>query len=100
VLSLLTGRSTLASSASFDGLEVIAILAEHASYGLIGRVTGGRVLALQTHDLPMIEALVQGLEQPTLRRGAIAHGSLSSAAPTSARASRSDPSSLRRKSHA
>jgi ActR/RegA family two-component response regulator len=96
VLSLVTGRSGLASAAPFEGLEVIAILAEHASYALLGRVHGGRVLALQTHELPIVEALVQGLEQPTLRRGAVSHGSLSSAAP-SARASRSDPAGLRRK---
>lgn len=99
VLSLVTGRATLAAAAPFEGLEVVAILAEHASYALVGRVVGGRVLALQTHDLPIVEALIQGLEQPTLRRGAVSHGSLSSAAP-SARASRSDPSGLRRKSYA
>lgn len=98
VLSLVTGRTTLATSASFDGLEVIAMLAEHASFGLVGRVIEGRVLALQTHDLPIAEALVQGLEQPTMRRGSVGHSAPSSTTPTSSRASRSDASALRRKS--
>ncbi len=96
VLSLMTGVSRLSDGAPFGGLEVVAVLAEHATYGLIGRVEEGRLIALHGHDLPMVEALINGLEQPVFRRGTISGQSPSSAAPTSVRNSRSDPSGLRR----
>lgn len=95
VLSLMTGVSRLADEASFSGLEVVAVVAEHASYGLVGRVEDGRLLALHGHDLPIVEAMINGLEQPVFRRGSIG-ASPSSAAPTSVRSSRSDTSGLRR----
>ena len=72
------------------------MLAEHACYGLVGRVDAGRLLALHGHDLPIVEALVNGLEQPVFRRGTITGASPSSAAPTSVRSSRTDPTALRR----
>lgn len=91
VLSLMTGVSRLAEGINFGGLEVCAVLAEHAAYGLIGRVDEGRLLALHGHDLPVVEALINGLEQPVFRRGTITGKTPSSAAPTSVRSSRSDP---------
>lgn len=96
VLSLMTGVSRLGDVAPFGGLEVVAVLAEHATYGLIGRVDEGRLTALHGHDLPLVEALINGLEQPVFRRGTISGQTPSSAAPTSVRSSRSDPSGLRR----
>lgn len=96
MLSLMTGVSRLASEVPFQGLEVVAVLAEHASYGLIGRVDEGRLIALHGHDLPIVEALINGLEQPVFRRGTITGQTPSSAAPTSVRSSRSDPAALRR----
>jgi GGDEF domain-containing protein len=94
VLSLMTGVSRLTETAPFAGLEVLAVLAEHACYGLVGRVEDGRLVALHGHDLPIVEALVNGLEQPIFRRGIIS-GTSSSAAPSSVRSSRSDPMGLR-----
>lgn len=96
VLSLMTGVSRLGENAAFSGLEVVAVLAEHAAYGLLGRVEDGRLLALHGHDLPVVEALINGLEQPVFRRGAISGSTPSSSAPGSIRNSRSDPSGLRR----
>jgi len=96
VLSLMTGLSRLTDFATFPGLEVVAVLAEHACYGLVGRVDAGRLIALHGHDLPIVEALVNGLEQPVFRRGTISGASPSSAAPTSVRSSRTDPTALRR----
>lgn len=96
VLSLMTGLSRLSDFATFPGLEVVAVLAEHACYGLVGRVDSGRLIALHGHDLPLVEALVNGLEQPVFRRGTISGASPSSAAPTSVRSSRTDPAALRR----
>jgi hypothetical protein len=84
VLSLITGQSRLVEEATFEGLELFAILAEHACYGLVGRVEGGRLHALHGHDLPFVEALLATLEQPTVRKGALAY-STSSAAPSSGR---------------
>jgi len=95
ILSLMTGVSRLSADLPFQGLEVIAVLAEHACYGLIGRVADGRLLALHGHDLPIVEALINGLEQPVFRRGSISGQTPSSSAPTSVRSSRSDPA-LRR----
>ncbi len=98
MLSLLTGVSRLAEGVSFGGLEVVSILAEHACYGLLGRVEEGHLLALQGHDLPFVESLINGLEQPVLRRGSTRSSngpSDSSAAPSSARSSRSDPAARR-----
>ena len=97
-VSVVTGTSRLAEGAPFSGLEVVGILAEHACYGLVGRMQEGRLLALQTHDLPLVEALVNGLEQPVLRRGAIHLSNTGSASPQSGglRGSRSDPAGLRR----
>ncbi|MGZ3455464.1 MAG: GGDEF domain-containing protein, partial [Polyangiales bacterium] len=95
VLSLMTGVSRLSDEANFQGLEVVALVAEHASYGLVGRVEEGRLLALHGHDLPLVEAMVNGLEQPVFRRGVVG-ASPSSSAPTSVRSSRSDPAGLRR----
>jgi len=101
-VSVMSGASRLAESATFSGLEVVGILSEHACYGLVGRVVDGHLLALQTHDLPLVEALVNGLEQPVLRRGALNSPSSSSgpsgsaSSPTSSlRGSRSDPHALR-----
>lgn len=96
VLSLMTGVSRLGEVAAFPGLEVVAVLGEHACYGLVGRVDDGRLLALQGHDLPVVEALVNGLEQPVFRRGSLPGPHPSSSAPSSGRASRSDPAALRR----
>jgi GGDEF domain-containing protein len=96
VLSLMTGVSHLAANAQFAGLEVVAVLAEHAAYGLVGRVEDGRLFALHGHDLPIVEALINGLEQPVFRRGTIPGSTPSSSAPGSIRSSRSDPSGLRR----
>lgn len=96
VLSLMTGVSRLGENAPFSGLEVVAVLAEHAAYGLLGRVEDGRLIALHGHDLPVVEALINGLEQPVFRRGSISGQSPSSSAPSSNRTSRSDPSGLRR----
>lgn len=96
VLSLMTGVSRLSDGASFGNLEVVAVLAEHASYGLLGRVDDGRLIALHGHELPVVEALINGLEQPVFRRGAISGQTPSSSAPGSGRSSRSDPSGLRR----
>jgi GGDEF domain-containing protein len=96
VLSLMTGLSRLTDFTTFSGLEVVAVLAEHACYGLVGRVESGRLIALHGHDLPIVEALVNGLEQPLFRRGTIIGASPSSAAPISVRSSRTDPTALRR----
>jgi hypothetical protein len=102
VVTVVTGTSRLVEGAAFSPIEVVGILSEHACYGLIGRVTEGHLVALQTHELPIVEALVQGLEQPILRRGAVVtsnSGRISSAAPSaptsSVRSSRSDPRALR-----
>jgi hypothetical protein len=76
---------------------VVAVLAEHACYGLVGRVDEGRLIALHGHDLPFVEALINGLEQPVFRRATITGQSPSSSAPSSAvRSSRSDPGALHR----
>lgn len=95
---VVSGTSRLADSVSFGGLEIVGILSEHASYGLVGRIVDGHLRALQTHDLPLVEALVQGLEQPILRRGSLqssaSPGALGSAAPVS-NPRRSDPYSFR-----
>ena len=96
VLSLMTGVSRLGESATFAGLEVVAVLAEHAAYGLLGRVEEGRLIALHAHDLPVVEALINGLEQPVFRRGTVSGQTPSSSAPGSIRNSRSDPNGLRR----
>ncbi len=97
VLSLMTGVSRLSTEVSFPGLEVVAVLAEHACYGLVGRVDEGRLIALHGHDLPFVEALINGLEQPVFRRATITGQSPSSSAPSSAvRSSRSDPGALHR----
>jgi len=97
MLSMLTGVSRLTEGVPFAGLEVVGILAEHACYGLVGRVEDGHLLALQAHDLPFVEALINGLEQPVLRRGSTRSSpGDSSGAPSSARQSRSDPGALRR----
>jgi GGDEF domain-containing protein/ActR/RegA family two-component response regulator len=95
VLSLVSGVSRLAAEAPFAGLEVVAVLAEHAVHALVGRIEEGRLVALHGHDLPIAEALVSGLEQPVFRRGSIS-GAPSSAAPGSGRGSRSDAFGLRR----
>ncbi len=96
---VVSGTSRLADLAAFGGLEIVGILSEHASYGLVGRIVDGHLRALQTFDLPLVEALVQGLEQPILRRGSLqssaAPGNLGSAAPVSNPRSRSDPYSFR-----
>jgi hypothetical protein len=104
VVTVVTGTSRLIEGASFSPIEVVGILSEHACYGLVGRVDDGHLVALQTHELPIVEALVQGLEQPILRRGTIIpspSGRISSAAPaapsSSVRSSRSDPRALRGK---
>ena len=104
VVTVVTGTSRLIEGASFSNLEVVGILSEHACYGLIGRVDDGHLVALQTHELPIVEAMIQGLEQPILRRGAVAASNssrISSAAPSapssSVRSSRSDPRALRGK---
>jgi hypothetical protein len=100
-VAVMSGASRLAESATFSGLEVVGILSEHACYGLVGRVIDGHLLALQTHDLPLVEALVNGLDQPVLRRGALHSPSSSAAAASSSnpssslRGSRSDPHALR-----
>ena len=97
-VSVMSGASRLADAATFSGLEVVGILSEHACYGLVGRVVDGHLRALQTHDLPLVEALISGLEAPVLRRGAL-HSPSSSAAPSSPtsslRGTRSDPNALR-----
>lgn len=94
VLSVVTGVSRLGDG-RVAGLEVAALLCEHASYGLVGRTVEGRLLALHGHDLPFAEALLGTLDQPTFRRGAVADGSTSPSSPIS-RNSRSDPAALRR----
>lgn len=94
VLSVVTGVSRLGEG-RLAGLEVAALLCEHASYGLVGRTVDGRLLALHGHDLPFAEALLATLDQPTFRRGAVADGSTSPSSPIS-RNSRSDPAALRR----
>jgi len=93
VLSVVTGVSRLADG-RFAGLEVAALLCEHASYGIVGRTVEGRLLALHGYDLPFAEALLGTLDQPTYRRGAVSDGSASPSAPISR--SRSDPAGLRR----
>jgi hypothetical protein len=96
-----TGASRLADGLEWPGLEVVAMLSEHACYGLLGRVEDGKLTALQSHDLPIVEALVQGLDQPILRRGAIFPTANSSAAPSSplrSSGTRTDPNSVLRRS--
>jgi len=93
VLSVVTGVSRLADG-RFAGLEVAALLCEHASYGIVGRTVEGRLLALHGYDLPFAEALLGTLDQPTYRRGAVADGSTSPSSPISR--ARSDPAGLRR----
>lgn len=101
VITMLTGTSRLAEGASFSPMEIVGFLSEHACYGMIGRVEDGHLVALQTHELPLVEALVEGLEQPVLRRGALPatqSGRVPSSVPSSSlRSSRSDPRALRGK---
>ena len=95
-VSIATGTSHLAETVDFEGLEVVGILSEHACFGIVGRVVDGHLWALQTHELPIVEALVEGLEQPVLRRTALhaTSGAPSSSAPSGLRGSHSDPHGL------
>ncbi len=95
VLSVMTGVSRLADGGRFQGLEVAALLAEHGSYGLLGRTYEGRLLAFHGYDLPFAEALAATLDQAVFRRGNVASSSVSPSSPIS-RAARSDPMNLRR----